>query len=684
MDGILSHNSKKTADFDEDELYRRLKSWYKEDVEHVNEWREQAREDFDFYNGRQWAEEDLAVLKAQRRPVMTFNRIAPLVNAIVGAERNNKREVQFQPRQVGAAISNELLTGAAEWFRDEAEAEYADSDAFQDMVICGMGWTDTRLDYETDPEGTPAVQRLDPLKMVWDANAVRPNLIDAQRMWYVDRKSVEDAKSLFPDVEVEDLNADWAIDSTTASEEYHVSLDAYHDDSNATSLSEPCSGKRYVTLVECRWFEYEAYFKAPDLQTGQMRSYSKREFEQLQRVAPQLQGVCFNKKVVKRAFLGRRLLAKPDKPLAPDGQLGWECITGTLDKLKNQFYGIVRPAKDPQKWSNKYFSQVMYILNSQAKGGLMAERGAFDDERQALENWTRTDTITWVKNGALTRGKIQPKPSAQFPNGFFQLFNESREAITHVTGLSAEFIGTREVNQANVLENTRRQSTLNLLAGLFDNLKLYRCRQGKIILYLIQNYLSDGRLVRISGPENAQYVPLTREAVTTLEYDIIVDDSPTSPNEKEKTFAAITQMLPLLGGFLTPEMIPDLLKLSPLPATLVANLTAKAQQAQQEQQQQQMMQQSQGAQLTPEQQAKIAALQQEAQAKSTLYQLDAQQKQTALQQKNIELFLKQEQARMQLELQQAKNEIAQRDLERKALQAQLEHYRVLTKNIITH
>ncbi|ETS04136.1 hypothetical protein Q655_01662, partial [Bartonella henselae JK 51] len=125
MDGILSHNSKKTADFDEYELYRRLKSWYKEDVEHVNEWREQAREDFDFYNGRQWAEEDLAVLKAQRRPVMTFNRIAPLVNAIVGAERNNKREVQFQPRQAGAAISNELLTGAAEWFRDEAEAEYA-------------------------------------------------------------------------------------------------------------------------------------------------------------------------------------------------------------------------------------------------------------------------------------------------------------------------------------------------------------------------------------------------------------------------------------------------------------------------------------------------------------------------------------------------------------------------------
>ncbi|MGL2349700.1 hypothetical protein ACOWKN_06410, partial [Helicobacter pylori] len=200
----------------------------------------------------------------------------------------------------------------------------------------------------------------------------------------------------------------------------------------------------------------------------------------------------------------------------------------------------------------------------------------------------------------------------------------------------------------------------------------------KIILYLIQNYLSDGRLIRISGPEKAEYVPLTREAITPLEYDIIVDDSPSSPNEKERTFAAITQMLPLLGSFLTPDMIPDLLKLSPLPATLVASLTAKAQQAQMQQQQQQMMMQNQGPQLSPEQQAKVAALQQETQAKGVLNQLDAQSKQAALQQKNIELFLKQEQARMQLEMQRARNEITQREMQIKALQIELENYRAAT------
>ncbi|WP_375633059.1 portal protein, partial [Bartonella sp. AA74HLJMH] len=182
MDGRMMYDEEhlekesNASDLSTEGLFRKLVSWYKEDVEHVNKWREHAREDFRFYNGDQWNEADLAALKEQRRPVMTFNRIAPLVNAVVGSERNNKREVQFIPRQIGKALPSELLTGAAEWFRDMAHAEYADSDAFQDAVICGMGWTDTRLDYENSLDGEPVITRLDPLKMVWDSAAVQPNL----------------------------------------------------------------------------------------------------------------------------------------------------------------------------------------------------------------------------------------------------------------------------------------------------------------------------------------------------------------------------------------------------------------------------------------------------------------------------------------------------------------------------
>ncbi|EJF76806.1 Uncharacterised protein [Candidatus Bartonella washoeensis] len=555
-------------------LFKKLVAWYQDDIAHVEQWRKNAQEDYDFYNGRQWNAQDLAVLREQNRPVMTFNRIAPLINAVIGAERNNKRQVQFIPRQEGAAFANEILTGAAEWFRDEADGEYEDSDAFQDAIICGMGWTDTRLDYEEDPQGKPVIARLDPMKMVWDASAVKPNLIDAQRVWYIDEKPLVVAKEMFPNVHWSDLNADWVKNHSVLYQMSNGNTQSYSADADDGSNFH---SSKMVTLAECRWFEREIVYKVLDPLTGKFIDYSEPEFQSLCKEFPNIQATRLTRKIVKRAFLGKKLLDAPDKPLVPPNQLGWECITGTFDKLSRQFYGIVKPTKDPQRWANKYFSQIMHLLNSQSKGGIMAERDAFDDDRQAMESWARADSITWLKSGAVSGGRIQPKPVAQFPQGFFQLFHEAKSAIEQVTGLSSEFIGTRAVNQPGILEQQRRQSSLNLLASFFDGLRRYRQRQGKIILYLIQNYLSDGRLVRIAGDENAKYVPLTREMITSLEYDIVVDDAPTSLNEKERTFALIMQLLPLMQNFTTPEIMLDLLRYSPLPASLIHKIAIKAQ-----------------------------------------------------------------------------------------------------------
>jgi len=246
--------------------------------------------------------------------------------------------------------------------------------------------------------------------------------------------------------------------------------------------------------------------------------------------------------------------------------------------VSGQWYGVVRAAKDPQRWANKFFSQVMFLLNSQSKGGVAAEKGAVEDVRQFEESWAKSDEVTWLKNGALSgpNPQIIPKPAAQFPAGFFTLFQETKEAITQVTGLSPEFLGTREVDQAGVLEYQRRQSSLNILAGLFNALRRYRMRQGRLMLYLIQEHLADGRLVRIVGEDKKQYVPLTKESVANIRYDIIVDDAPTSPNEKERTFQIVQSLLPVLKDYITPEIGLELLKVSPLPASVVEKITKQA------------------------------------------------------------------------------------------------------------
>jgi hypothetical protein len=135
----------------------------------------------------------------------------------------------------------------------------------------------------------------------------------------------------------------------------------------------------------------------------------------------------------------------------------------------------------------------------------------------------------------------------------------------------------READQAGVLEYQRRQAGLTILQPIFDNLKAYRREQGELILWYIQNDLSDGRLIRIVGKQEGEYLPLAKQA--TLEYDIIVDDMPSSPNQKEKNWQITQSLLPVIKDMLTPEAMLVLAEDSPMPAATVQKLKKLAETA---------------------------------------------------------------------------------------------------------
>jgi hypothetical protein len=178
---------------DKDGLLKTAKAWFREDREHSADWRKVAKEDYDFASLRQWSEEDKRVLRDQMRPEITFDKVGTTVRTIIGIEIGNRREVRFIPRSQGDAKPDEVLTAAAEWARDACDAEDEESDAFKDCVVCGMGWVDTRMDYESEPEGMIKQERLDPMEMYWDCAARKPNLADARRSWRVKTMPIEDA-----------------------------------------------------------------------------------------------------------------------------------------------------------------------------------------------------------------------------------------------------------------------------------------------------------------------------------------------------------------------------------------------------------------------------------------------------------------------------------------------------------
>jgi hypothetical protein len=114
---------------------------------------------------------------------------------------------------------------------------------------------------------------------------------------------------------------------------------------------------------------------------------------------------------------------------------------------------------------------------------------------------------------------------------------------------------------------TRKDAGITVLATFFDSLRRYRKMDGRILAYFIREYIADGRLIRIVGEKGIEYLPLMKSKVA-FQYDIVVDESPTSPNSKEKTFAVLVKILPMAleAGIPVPK---EILDYAPLPFDFV-------------------------------------------------------------------------------------------------------------------
>lgn len=554
---------------DELDTLARVKAAKKEADKAQGEWRDESRTCYAFVAGDQWEADDRKKLEEMLRAPVVFNRVGPMVDAVAGSEVNNRQSVQYIPRQAGDTGVNEVLTGAADYIRDNCDAEDEESDSFLDATICGVGVTETHLDYVDSQEGNILVERRDPLSMRWDPSAKKRNLSDRkwhQREEWLDK---EDIEAKWPDSEIE-ASSDWGS-SDSDEEGMHDQSLAWLYERDATGYDKQ-SGKYRV--IHHQWFELESYHIVLDTDpmTGQpkMIEVSADDMpvlkERAAKVGMPIKSVAKQRKKFMQAFVtgGTVLEESP----CPCNRFSYHFITAKRDRNKNTWYGIVRPMLDPQRWANKFFSQLLHIINTNAKGGLVVEEGATDNHSKLKNDWAKADSVVTVNDGAISGGKIMPKPAPNIPPQINDMLTFSISSLRDVTGINLELLGMADRQQAGILEAQRKQAAMTVLATLFDGLRRYRKEQGRTLALYIRDYMSDGRLVRIVGGDGTEkYIPLLRDSLT-IDVDVIVDEAPNTVNRKEQTFAVLMQMMPNLERMGVPFM-PELLEYTPLPAAMV-------------------------------------------------------------------------------------------------------------------
>jgi hypothetical protein len=687
----------------EDKDLTRFKQLFKEDSDARIEWAKEAVIDYAMHAGHgQWEEADRIRLKDQQRPCITFNRIAPVVASVVGQEINQRAEVTYKPRTtqtlpddgspdgpVGAPPEPgtpgaddtgpaETITAAAAYLRDQCDAEDEESDAFQDTVICGMGWVETRVSHDENPDGELVEDRIDPLNMYWDCKAEKRNLVDARRVWYVKEIDKWEAEELFPGKDMSLLDASWARAGKNDGNQHDREAARQYESGQAEDYD---PNRKTVTLVECQYYVTKTAYKSVRLDetTGQLTdesvefddkkladNYAKNVFTVTGQQAPVSK---HKKRVYRTAIIGKEVLS--DEESQSQECFKYQAITGYRDRNSKQWVGLVRAMRDPQRWANALFSSVLHQIQTTGKG-IMAERGAFENDQDAEKAWANGSKIAWLNAGSIAGQKIQQKEQHALPQGIMDMMSFSLSAFRDVTGVNIESMGLADRSQAASLEMQRTRQAGVILAGLFDGKRRFTKDNGRLTLDLIRNFLSDGRLVRIVGPDYEKYVPLIKDD-ETIEYDIIVDESPSSPNNKDKTWDILQQLFPVIGPLLGPSSGAALLKATPLPLSTVnefkkaveAEQQAAAQQPSPEEQkiQADLQLKQMDAQLTQQKAEQDMMLaQQKGQQDATKAQADIELKLLDIQIKEREMQLAQFQAGVDLQMAQQDAQFKQQEM----------------------
>lgn len=596
-------------------LFPKLKQWVRDSLDQHGDWYKEAKECYAYEAGRgvdgskgQWGDSWREMLDSGRQPI-ELNWIAPMIDIICGLEINNRQETKYRPRTQGDVEADERLSSLGDWARDETNAEDEESDAFRNTAICGRGVTETRVDFDEEPTGKIIEESLDPLECGVDPGSKKPCFSNRRYSWRFRDLPTDEARALFEGVDPVALNANWAASIGTTDGGEGNKTD-YPDETRA-GLQDTRAPKS-VRVVYIEWWEPVTRYLiaaegADEPQEISAAAYTVLQ-EQMQGLPPEQQPRAqkIKRRRYRQAFLGKNAILELSD--IPCFRMQW--MTGKLDRNAGYHHGWVRAMRDPQMLGNKTLAQVLHILNTNAKGGLLIEKGAFANPRDAEKDWANPAKSILLNEGGIA--KIKDRTPPPMPPALVQLQEFALHAMRDVTGINIEMMGLADRDQPASLEYQRRQSAITILASLFNSLRNYRKNQGETMMEALK-LLPPGVLVRVlidpevaaaqygqamaqwnlaaqqaqsqgqapppqPEPPGAEFLSNTKTTEKfdpnkfglgpDSRFDVIVDETPSSPNQKEATWAALQPFMDKLP----PQAIKIALQYSPLPVTAAEQL----------------------------------------------------------------------------------------------------------------
>jgi hypothetical protein len=512
-------------------ILSRMETFYAESITINQSFWGEADTDTRFESGDQSLWNDLyGNLPANRRRTFNFNRIRRVINMISGHQRRNRKSTIVIPIENADEMTADQLTKVINWVSRQEGILETISSSFEGSLITGMNLLQVWLDFRSDPvSGNIRVDNCSYNSFLIDPYFRKSDLSDCNAIWKRSYITKREALSLLPDKGDEIVGL---VGKDNQDGKFQFLPENYNF--GFTNL---------LAYDEFYYRDYRTQRMLIDSQTGETTEWRGNDEERLKlflqsyptvtvvdqevptvRLAIVLQG--------KVMYDGPNPLGIDQYPFVPV----WAYYRPEMPYFPNRIQGVVRGLRDAQYLYNRRRVIELDILESQITSGWKYKENALVNPKDVFMSGQGKGIA--LKDEAQMSDAEQIMPP-QIPPSMIQLSELLAQEVNQISGVNEELLGSAIDEKAGILSMLRQGAGLTTLQGLFDNLDREQKQLGDIIIAIIQNNFTPGKVKKIlNGEEPARQF----NDKAFGKYGCAVEEGLNTTTQKQMQFAQLLQL----------------------------------------------------------------------------------------------------------------------------------------------
>lgn len=553
----------------------RMETFYMESITANQSFWAEADVDTRFEAGDQTIWNDIyGNIPATRRKQFNFNRIRRVVNMISGHQRRTRKSTIVVPVENGDSTTADQFTKVQMWVNQRDNISETISEAFHGALVTGMNLLQVWVDYRNDPiSGNIRVDNCSYNSFLIDPFFKKADLSDCNGLWKRSFLSKQECASLIPEYSDEIM----ALTVRNTQDGKFQYMPENYD----------WGQRNLLTYDEFYYRDYRRQRMLVDTVTGETtewRSTDEDKLKEFLALYPQVTVITQDIPTVKLAIVVQgKVFYDGQNPLGIDSYpfipvFGY--YNPQLSYFPWRLQGVVRGLRDAQFLYNRRKCIELDLLESQINSGWKYKENALVDPRDVFLSGQGRGLA--IKEEASLADVEQILPP-QIPPSMFALSEQLGREIQEISGVNDELLGSASDDKAGILSMLRQGAGLTTLQTLFDQLDRSQKLLGRIILDVIQNNFTPGKVKRIIEEE-----PTPEFYNKTFgKYDAVIEEGFNTSTQRQMNFAQLLQLREL-GIPIPNESLLDAATIQNK-TKLIEQITAAEQAQQQLQQQQQQL-----------------------------------------------------------------------------------------------